>query len=149
MKDVYNALYLWHYHIQMRHEYPIHLYSELQMFGYSQIITCCVIIGTACITGHQFTTAMIGMRSGIVQTKDYLRCPLLPPPFFPKAQTRTESPVLIREFSPRLFREISRAMIRMYQCTDIRHLQPRENSNINVIIEGIPHFTATKMVDNG
>lgn len=28
MKDVYNALYLWHYHIQMRHEYPIHLYSE-------------------------------------------------------------------------------------------------------------------------
>lgn len=67
------------------------------------------------------------------------------PPFFPKAQTRTESPVLIREFSPRLFREISRAMIRMYQCTDIRHLQPRENSNINVIIEGIPHFTATKM----
>ena len=124
---------------------PFTYILNIQMFGYSQIITCCIIIGTACITGHQFTTAMIGMRGGIVQTKDYLRCPLLPPPFFPKAQTRTESPVLIREFSPRLFREISRAMIRMYQCTDIRHLQPRENSNINVIIEGIPHFTATKM----
>ena len=58
--------------------------------------------------------AMIGMRSGIIQAEYDLRCPLLPPPFFPKTQTRTESPVLIREFPPRLFREISRAVIRMY-----------------------------------
>ena len=74
---------------------PFTYVLKIQMFGYSQIIACSVIIGTACITGHQFPTAMIGMRGGIVQTKDYLRSPLLPPPFFPKAQTRTESPVLI------------------------------------------------------
>ena len=124
---------------------PFTYVLKIQMFGYSQIIPCCVVIGTACITRHQSTAAMIGMRSGIIQAEYDLRCPLLPPPFFPKTQTRTESPVLIREFPPRLFREISRAMIRMYQCTDIGHLQPRKNSNINVIIEGIPHFTATKM----
>lgn len=99
---------------------------EIQMFGYSQIIACRVIIGTACIARHQFTATMIGMRSGIVQAKDDLRCPLLPPSFLPKTQTRTESPVLISEFPPRLFREISKAMIRMYQCTDIGHLQPRK-----------------------
>jgi len=124
---------------------PFTYVLKIQMFGYSQIIACSVIIGTACITGHQFPTAMIGMRGGIVQTKDYLRSPLLPPPFFPKAQTRTESPVLIREFSPRLFRKISRAVIRMYQCTDIRHLQPGKHRYVYVIIEGIPHLTATKM----
>ena len=58
---------------------PFTYVLKIQMFGYSQIIACSVIIGTACITGHQFPTAMIGMRGGIVQTKDYLRSPLLPP----------------------------------------------------------------------
>ena len=35
--------------------------------------------------------------------------------------------------------KISRAVIRMYQCTDIRHLQPGKHRYVYVIIEGIPH----------
>ena len=93
---------------------PFTYVLKIQMFSYSQIIPCCVVIGTACITRHQSTAAMIGMRSGIIQAEYDLRCPLLPPPFFPKTQTRTESPVLIRELPPRLYLEISRAVIRMY-----------------------------------
>ena len=91
-------------------------------------------------------TAVCFMRGGIVQTKDYLRSPGLPPAFFPQPQTSIESAILIGVLSPRLLRKISGAMICIIDGAGVSHFEPGKDGYVQIIIECVFYLIGGKIL---
>lgn len=120
--------------------------GETEMLGCRQIISCKMIVLHTVLIELDGPTTVCFMRGRIVQTKDYLRSPGLPPAFFPQPQASIEGTVLIGVLSPRLFRKISGTMLCIIDGTGISHFKSRKDGYVQIIIECVFYLIAIEIL---
>ena len=120
--------------------------GKTEMLGCRQIISCKMIVLHTVLIELDGPTTVCFMRGGIVQTQDYLWSPGLPPAFFPQPQASIEGAVLIGVLSPRLFREISGAMLRIIDGAGVSHFEPGEDGYVQIIIECVFYLITTDIL---
>ena len=101
-----------------------------EMLGYGQVVAVPITIPSG--SGRTEPVA-VRTRTRVIRAQHHLWCPWLPPTFFPQSQSYGEMPVLVAEFigQPQFWYR------HFQQSTNIAYFQPRENSQVQVIVPSV------------